>query len=229
MNNYECPSCKHLLSPDQKFCDKCGREVDEEIIVCETCHTHLPPTAKYCTHCGKLIQKGRSSATKIFQILFIFFVIFMVTVIVLRTDLEQPTIPERVSNVIDKVNVEELDEEVIIEKLPYKEITFNTLVFSGEVTHEVEISVPGPTNKSFMIDAVKVFLDKTSYKINEGDIVNVKVYEIDSDSTNKLQAEFIYVNFDINSEYDFPENGYQSLGNNIHAKWDVDSGESWFW
>ena len=216
-----------MVTPGQKFCDKCGKEVDATIIICEECKTQLPPDARYCTHCGKGIKKGSSKASIIIQLFFILFIILLVVGIILRKDLSAPTLPNRVSDVIN-TDKQEVNFETD-KPLPYREMSFNTLIFSGEVTHEVELEVPGPTNQAFMVDAVRTFLSQVQYKIKSEDIVIIDLYE-NTEDKKEYRANFIWVDTNINTEYSFPESGYQPLPDSLYVKWDVNvERKGWFW
>ncbi len=55
-----CPNCKGEISRDSKFCDKCGVEINREILepvnktanVCKKCGSFLTEGAIFCGNCG---------------------------------------------------------------------------------------------------------------------------------------------------------------------------------
>ena len=238
MHNFECPSCKNAIDPGQKFCDKCGKEVDETIQVCEKCHTHLSPHAKFCTHCGhSLPRKIKFSFVRWLQIIFVCILLFLIIAMMTRQNIYDDSISDSIEKTITEqpeietvlkepqldINTESIEQQ----KKLYQEMSFNTLVFNAEVTHEVEIAVKGPTNKAFMEEAVRQLLIDKQIKIQPSDVLEVDVYENINDTQKEHRAHFIYYNSTINTEYSLPKGNYQSLGDGLYAEWNVQEKGWW--
>ena len=47
-----CDNCGASLEPNQRFCDKCGKNLDD-FSTCLNCGYNLKSNSKYCPKCGK--------------------------------------------------------------------------------------------------------------------------------------------------------------------------------
>lgn len=45
----KCPKCKAKITPDLKFCQKCGAKLT---VSCSKCKTEYPVGVKFCAQCG---------------------------------------------------------------------------------------------------------------------------------------------------------------------------------
>jgi predicted nucleic acid-binding Zn ribbon protein len=224
MQKHECPKCESVIYTGQKFCEQCGMEVETEMIECPSCKEKHFPNTKFCTDCGENIhKKSFSKFTKFMRIIFTLFIIFLVINIALQSNTNSPSFKERLLNVFQKKSSSEIvfrEDTTNIGK--YKELSFDTMIFSKETTNEVELEVPGPTNQLFMKEAVKNFLKDINSRINDEDILEIKVYEEKKEERKTIfKAHFIYVNLDVNKDYSFPEGGYQNLGEWLYVKWQI--------
>lgn len=56
-----CKQCKSVLSPGQKFCQKCGARVDaQDVKVCSRCGAELKAEQKFCSACGMKVDETAS-------------------------------------------------------------------------------------------------------------------------------------------------------------------------
>ena len=47
----KCPKCHEDVAPDQKFCNKCGEKLVDEVN-CIKCDTPIVKGSKFCSNCG---------------------------------------------------------------------------------------------------------------------------------------------------------------------------------
>lgn len=51
-----CAQCGRQLSPESRFCDRCGSALISEPapapLTCSECGTQMPPGKRFCTQCG---------------------------------------------------------------------------------------------------------------------------------------------------------------------------------
>ena len=61
-NNIFCSNCGNKLQPNEKFCVKCGKEIEEsDNIQCEQCGAILAKDAKFCNSCGASVIKNEKA------------------------------------------------------------------------------------------------------------------------------------------------------------------------
>lgn len=54
----KCKNCGHENNNDNRFCIKCGKELDrDELVVCDVCGADNPSGSLYCIKCGREIGK----------------------------------------------------------------------------------------------------------------------------------------------------------------------------
>lgn len=56
----KCPSCNELVSPDDKFCNSCGSDLDfseedKDLVECKVCSNLIEEDYNYCNACGSKI------------------------------------------------------------------------------------------------------------------------------------------------------------------------------
>ncbi len=49
----KCPKCKTPITPDLKFCPKCGTKL---IVTCSKCNVDYPIGTKFCPKCGEKLK-----------------------------------------------------------------------------------------------------------------------------------------------------------------------------
>jgi len=235
MQKFECSSCSHDVYEGQKFCENCGKEVETELLICPNCDKRHFPNVKFCTSCGtNMLRKHVSFFTKILRVLFLILIVGLIVNIALKTGVNSPSINDRINNIVSKDEIpEEKNSSSEAFKIKYKELSFDTLIFSRETTHEVEIEVEGPTNQVFMKEAVKKFIIDTKNRVENKDIIQIKVYEsIPEEGKSIYRAHFILVDLEQNEKYSLPS-GYQNISDKMYAKWNIneknnDKDGKWF-
>jgi len=51
-----CPSCQHVVDPDDQYCTQCRHQLVEQVRRCPSCHAYPGANDRFCIFCGTVLR-----------------------------------------------------------------------------------------------------------------------------------------------------------------------------